>query len=205
MCLMIWQPARARFNRDDIADFWAHNPDGMGIMWVSRGRVAVRKRLPRNAEDAWDFYRRHALGRNCAIHFRMCTHGAIDTANCHPYKVTHGIWLMHNGVLEVDTRSDPARSDTWHYVRAVLRPQLQLAPSLLYSPAWQQILAAHVGPGNRLLFLAPRGPVVVNRHLGVEYKGAWLSNSYAWSGGRLHKPTLAWPARDRADYWDAYS
>jgi len=201
MCLMIWQPAETHFSYSDIEDFYFHNPDGMGVMYIEDSRVIVHKSLPRNPAEAWTFYLDQAYGRDCAIHFRMRTHGDIDMGNCHPYHVTENVYLMHNGVLHTGNEKDRTKSDTWHYIQDFLRPQIEAAPGLIYNQAWQNTIGGHIGHGNRFIIMSPDGHVIINKHHGVEYMGAWMSNAYAWSYKGIEKfNTQSWPYAVKSTY-----
>lgn len=190
MCLLINQTANAPLLPDHwLKDFYSYNSDGAGVMYVERGELKVYKTLPKDGDDFVKFYRDHAEGRDCAIHLRFKTHGAINLENTHPYEVfddSHpdgALWLMHNGVLSTGNAADTTKSDTWHYVRTYIRPLLDKNRSLLFNPAFQAMLAAHIGGRNKfsLLDQATGQIVTINRDAGVEWGGRWLSNTYAWS------------------------
>lgn len=190
MCLIITGPAQKV--RESLlttpgllADVWKSNGDGIGAMHVSDdGLLVVDKTLAKSLDQAADFIARlPESDKDLAIHFRMRTHGDVDTLNCHPYPVVEGeVHMMHNGVLQIDDSSDKTKSDTWHYIDKVVRPQIEVAPQIIAVPAWQELVAEHIGNSNRLVFLDRSGKlVIVNKHLGIEHDGMWFSNEYAWS------------------------
>lgn len=182
MCLLVNQPASTSFTDDFLSDVYSKNKDGLGIMYAEGGKVHVFKCLPANAQDFIDFYRAHADGKDCVWHARMQTHGDVDLDNCHPYKVTDDIWMAHNGVLSAGNDNDLSRSDTWHFIRNVVAPALRGDPDLLLDKDWQTFLGDVIGGSNKFGFVRSDGQVVViNRKSGVEFVGAWLSNTYAWS------------------------
>lgn len=184
MCLLIDHPETTIFTFSDIEGFYKYNQDGLGVMFIDprTGAVTVEKVLPRSAQDAYQFYLDHVAGRHCALHFRMQTHGLIDMENCHPYHIPGtDTWFMHNGVLATGNQKDVTKSDTWHYARDFLGPLLLATPDLIFTPAFQKLVGAHIGTGNRFIIMSPRGSVIINEHHGVTHKGAWLSNTYAWS------------------------
>jgi len=190
MCLLIQHTPDTRFDKADLADFYAHNKDGMGVMYLHEGAVVVHKALPKSAEEAWEFYTRHAQGRDCAVHLRQRTHGDIDLEhNCHPYEIMPGYYLMHNGVLHTGNKADPTKSDTYLFCRDYLRPQLEANPRLIKVEAWQAFLGEFIGSGNRFVLMTPEGAVSINMP-DIEYKGAQMSNTYAWSAPMsTYKPT----------------
>ena len=182
MCLLVNQPASTAFTPEFIEDVYRKNSDGFGVMYAEHGKVHVYKCLPRDAKDMVDFYQAHAEGRDCVWHARMQTHGDIDLDNCHPYRVTDDIWLAHNGILSTGNASDKTKSDTWHFIRNVLAPALTANPDLMLDMDWQKFIGSMIGTGNKFgLVRADGKTVVINESSGVNFVGAWLSNTYAWS------------------------
>lgn len=182
MCLLIQKPAAVRFHETWLEDFWIHNRDGAGVMWTDKsGAVRVEKILSPSVAEWIRFYRAHAERRACLIHLRMRTHGAVSFENVHPYEVGGGVWLMHNGVLRFGNAADPSRSDTWHFIRDRLSAPISKNPDLIHNPLFISGMGKLIGAGNRFALLGRSGkPVLINRHTGFEWGGAWFSNTYAW-------------------------
>lgn len=195
MCLLIELNKDTRFSDTFLRGVYDRNSDGIGVMWADdEYKLHYRKALPSNAEEAIQFFRTVAEGKNCCVHFRMKTHGAIDYENCHPYPVfgfdgeesEHPMLLMHNGVLTSGNSKDRTKSDTWHFVRDVLRPLLDDHPDMIHNQMFQKLLGHEIG-NNRFALMDYTGKVaIINRHQGVEYEGSWLSNTYAWDYSGLH-------------------
>lgn len=191
MCLLISQPAGTVWTPELITDFYTRNADGVGVMWAQDGYLHYEKTLPKNAQEAVEFVQTHANGKACALHFRMRTHGHTDHDNCHPYEVfgfetphEMPLLMMHNGVLHTGNAADTSKSDTHHYVRNYLRPLLDKNPELAFSPEFSDLIGKHIG-NNRFVLMNHEGQqAVINRSQGVEYNGAWLSNTYAWSAAK---------------------
>lgn len=185
MCLLVNQPLNTHFTDQFLEDVFFKNSDGLGVMFAQDNKVHVYKCLPSNADDFIDFYRKHAEGRHCVWHARMQTHGDIDMENCHPYRVTDEIWMAHNGILSSGNANDKTKSDTWHFIRNVLRPALTHNPDLMLDPGWQEFIGDLIGGSNKFGFVRNDGQIVViNRSAGVEFNGAWLSNTYAWPANK---------------------
>lgn len=182
MCLLVKQPAASKFSDEFLADVFNKNADGLGVMYADGGKLHVYKCLPATAQDFVDFYRKHAEGRDCVWHARMQTHGDIDFENCHPYQVTDDIWMAHNGILSTGNDADKSKSDTWHFIRNFLRPALTANPDLILDDQWCAFVGEIIGRSNKFGFVRADGKIVIiNTKAGVEYQGAWLSNTYAWS------------------------
>lgn len=193
MCLLIELNKTTRFSDEFLIGVYTRNSDGIGVMWAEDGSLHFRKHLPKNAKDAVAFFRDVAEGKDCAVHFRMKTHGDIDFLNCHPYPVfgfdeehEHPMLLMHNGVLSTGNASDLTKSDTWHFIKDFLRPMLSLDPNIIYDEAFNAKLGKLIG-SNRFAVMDYTGRIaIVNRNQGVMYEGSWLSNTYAWAYHQLH-------------------
>lgn len=186
MCLLVKQPAATSFTDDFLKDVYSKNSDGFGVMYAEGGKVHVFKCLPANAQEFVDFYRAHADGKDCVWHARMQTHGDIDMDNCHPYKVTDDIWMAHNGVLSSGNDADTTRSDTWHFIRNILAPSLKADPNLMLDDNWVRFVGSVIGSSNKFGFVRSDGKIaIVNEKSGVNFVGAWLSNTYAWSTAKF--------------------
>lgn len=199
MCLLIWHPKETQFDEDDLKDFYKHNSDGFGIMWAENNCLYSVKRIPVNGDEAWAIYQEFCLGKACVLHHRMKTHGFINMDNCHPYTVfgdgsAMPLSLMHNGILACGNAKDVAKSDTWHYIEDYLKPLLADHPEMIRNPIMQELIGEHIGSGNRMIFMNHIGEVIiVNEEDFVTYKGALLSNTYAWDshkGGYGYKRTM---------------
>lgn len=168
-----------------LRDIYSSNPDGIGAMYItSKGKLRTPKVLPRTVEEAFAFIRQlPGDDRNLALHFRWKTHGAIDMENCHPYPIVQGqVHFMHNGVLAHGNKDDKSKSDTWHYAKNVLTPQLSLSPDLFKVPSWIDFIETDIGRGNRFVFMDNTGEMVIaNKDTGIEHDGVWFANTYAWS------------------------
>ena len=186
MCLLVNQTASSVFSDEFLSGVYQRNKDGLGIMYADEGKLHIFKALPKKASEFVDFYRAHAEGRDCVWHARMQTHGDVDMDNCHPYMVTEDIWVAHNGILSAGNRNDQTRSDTWHFIKNVLRPALSHNPKLLDDKDFIEYMGDLIGGGNKLGFVRSDGRIVViNHELGIRYQEAWLSNTYAWDYNKL--------------------
>lgn len=203
MCLLMTIPADVTFTEKEIRDFYVRNQDGIGVMFHAEGQLQFYKLLPKNGTEAVKFFKRYE-GIERAVHWRMRTHGEINLDNCHPYVVqgfsekdggfgTHEspLLLMHNGVLFTGNHANTKFSDTWHYVRDYLRPLLAKRPDLAFDPVFVEVISKHIGSGNKFVVMGRGGKMAVfNRSSGVEHKGAWFSNTYAWSAPMVKRTSV---------------
>lgn len=185
MCLLVTQPEGVVFDDRFLEGVYLHNSDGIGVMYAEDNQLIVKRFLPKTEKDFIKFFRENIDNRKCSWHARMRTHGDINLDNCHPYQILsaedgYPLYMAHNGVLHTGNEADPTKSDTWHYIQDVLRPMLLKCPELFMVPAFQAMIAEHIG-NNRFVFCDAYGNMVTtNEDQGVQYNGAWLSNTYAW-------------------------
>lgn len=185
MCLLINHPANTNFTDEFLLDVYDGNSDGFGAVYAENGELGIIKTLG-TPDQIKKIYLEELAHRDCIIHYRMKTHGTIDLDNCHPYKVTDNVWMAHNGILSFGNPIDPKRSDTWHFIEFVLRPALLGQPELLFEMDFQDYISDMIGASNKFAFMHSDGrTVVINESSGVQFQGAWLSNTYAWSAHKF--------------------
>jgi hypothetical protein len=98
-----------------------------------------------------------------------------------------GGYTTHKGGYK-PTPTDPATvaaqtlSDTWHYIEDFIKPLVLKDPSVINTHAFQALVAAHIGVGNKFVFVTPTNLIILNRSAGINTSQRWLSNTYAWSG-----------------------
>lgn len=185
MCILIHHPVGTQLTDEHFADFYEKNPDGFGAIINVGHKVDIIKRVG-TLNEIQRLYQKHVAGREAIIHMRWRTHGEIDLHNCHPYEVVPGLWMAHNGVLSHGNTADPSKSDTWHYINDVLRPLLLKDDQLIHEPAFQKLVASHIGYSNKFGFMDHEGrTVILNKSSGVEHEGVWYSNTYAWSPSKF--------------------
>jgi len=206
MCILIHHTEKTKFSQDLLEDFYSFNPDGFGLMYGDGKKIHVTKSLG-TVEETIKLYEDLAKGRDCIIHYRMKTHGKIDMINCHPYEITENLWVAHNGILSASNPIFLDMSDTWHLIEYILKPIALRDENIFFDEDFQDYLACLIGSSNKLAFCHADGrTAVINRKSGVDYKNAWLSNTYAWSaskygmGGALGKTYYTYGT----DWWSGY-
>lgn len=181
MCLLIQQPAGCTFSKVELRDFIARNPDGYGYARADHGHIVWGKMVA-DAETIIADYYQHMAGKEGMLHFRMATHGPTDRANAHPFLVTPEIVLAHNGILNSGNPFCATESDTAHFVKYIVQPIALSNPDLLFTPEWGEMIGNLIGHSNKLTIQHADGrAVIINSESGVLHKGAWMSNTYAWS------------------------
>lgn len=185
MCLIIWRTPKQNLSDEFLEDVWFRNKDGWGIMWTDRLDVHVTRGL-----DYPSFIKAYReleadKKRHMLIHFRMNTHGLTNIKNCHPFKVTDNIYLMHNGIIDIDIpKDDKESSDTKIFVKEVLRPLFKFVVNPLdfvRSSAFKHIMNSYCAEHNsRLAIMDLDGPVFFGEWFKTT-KDVWVSNQYAYT------------------------
>lgn len=190
MCLIIKKPSGRRIPRDFLENVHRKNPDGWGCFFA-RGEQLVWDRglgfdglLQLNASLPTD--------AEVYLHLRQATYGRVTTEMAHPFAVTPGLLLMHNGSLHPLAPDDAANSDTWELAR-LLRSLLgglseAQAASLLRSEGFAK-LTAPLLDGSMVVLLDKRGAISLGRPWHTVGREEWewpvagidVSNTYAWT------------------------
>jgi hypothetical protein len=185
MCLIVHKPAGLPIDTDLLRAAISLNRDGWGLMgFAPTGRLLLERhadvdeaRIVGTVESLQD--------AELVLHLRKQTRGSSAADNAHPFRVSEGLYLMHNGTLNVRSRV-PGMSDTWHFVTDVLRPLAQRHAGLFLDSAFHTLLEVGLRPENKLALLdfGSRRIVLLNRDYGAELDGLWLSST-RWIDQRL--------------------
>lgn len=185
MCLIITAPKGNMIPLELLQDASHRNSDGWGVMWHDGEKIHVQKSPLEDAEAIYDIVKNNE--HQCVVHLRMATHGQNTEANTHPFEVIpQRLYMMHNGVVDVGGTCR-VRSDTRVMVEDFIKPAIGSKPGRLRNlrPFIQNMIG---DTSNRLVFLNDRGELTYfNKDLGLEWRGLWCSNTYAWS---LHSEGL---------------
>lgn len=208
MCLLALINVTSEFTDDELLDFVDRNRDGFGFMIPdpsATGGVRVAKYpSPKGFVKRFRDWQALAISlgqTQFAMHTRMRTSGKIDNINAHPHRVHEGVWLMHNGVLTINQSSNTNESDTIHYIRQRIAPIVAVAPELAMNSALCTLIASDIGVSNKFVICTPGGFMTLNKSAGVEFRGSWFSNTYAWS---LHSPKSTTGGHGYAGWEDRY-
>lgn len=161
-----------------LEELHQNNPDGWGALYHTTKGVKAIKKLPMTAEDTRKFIQKLPDDdRPVALHWRWKTSGLVDQANAHPHHIEGG-WLIHNGVLDIDTKSKPEMCDTYHFARAYLDGAVT---AVVHSNGLQQMIGEFIG-NNRFVIMDNNGDMcIINKHQGYEAQGLWFANTYSMS------------------------
>lgn len=196
MCLIIVQPPQTPLPDSSIRNGCQANADGSGYMFVSAGRVVIRKGFTTADSLLLSYHKDYRNYRFSyfVLHMRIGTSGRTDAENCHPFLLErHGIGFCHNGILSQYTRRDSPLSDTRHFADEVLE---RLPAGFLSNPAILQLLdGVAAGTSSKFAFLLPSNQVVIsNERAGVWVEGIWYSND-------TYKESRRWGFSDNWKHW----
>lgn len=195
MCLAIYKPAKVKPDWDALEEGFRSNAHGAGFA-VRDGQVRIYKGFFTFDEFAKAY--RPLEKHQALIHFRWATHGNRTPVNCHPFRVTDELVMIHNGVLNIDCDIDKAMSDTWHYVEHILRPMaLRDRDFFLHDDV--RFLGEAAISGSKFAFLRDDGQFGIwNQTDGLWRGGAWYSNrSFEKAPLRIGFSRSLLPAREK--------
>lgn len=216
MCLIINREEGQDISDDFFKDVAVRNKDGWGIMYVDprTGKVSVNKGMTMDA-FLGAYHKLQEKDIPCVIHFRMKTHGSVSVDNCHPFEVTRGVYLMHNGVVDVafSKKDKDVLSDTAVFAKDILRPMvlsMKDRVASLRSTWFTHFMDAQADSHNsRFVIMDLEGPLFFGNWTKTT-KGVWCSNTYAYTMDNPVKPayTPYSPSRSitprsmESGYWD---
>lgn len=195
MCLIVHQPKGHSFNEKELADILERNADGFGVMWIDDDGELTWRKFVGPREYLTSQYFHFAAGREAVCHWRMATSGPKDVDHAHPFQVTDQLAVMHNGVF--GSLGNAKASDTAIFVTKVLQPLMK--HNAITDPDIQAVIRKAI-EGSALVFMDHKGKVHKFGYTGVEYRGCWYSNTYAWSAPS-HLTRSTW---GKGNYWQGY-
>lgn len=174
MCLLIAKPAGESIPLEHLENAAKSNPHGAGIAWHDGKRVCINRAPDKKPEELAETLDK-LTGCPAIIHFRYATHGSINKANTHPFRLANGGAMAHNGVIhDLTHRKD--ESDTRAFIRQVVNPLLSHG----FDTAGEDfllIVSRAIEGGGKLAFLSPIGELsIACEELGEWDGGSWYSN-----------------------------
>lgn len=174
MCIAIYKPEGKLLSLATLKECYTSNPDGAGFMYSENKKLHIEKGFF-SFQSFYDAFKKHE-SKQTVIHFRIKTHGKIDTANCHPFAVNNAIGFVHNGVISGFGDSD--FSDTVRFNEQILRPLVNKWGNLaLFQDPIIDLIESRIGY-SKLVFLDRHGNhKIMNESKGVWDNGVWFSNT----------------------------
>lgn len=197
MCVAIYKPAGKVLTDDVLKDCHETNSDGSGFACIdSDGKLFIFKTM-----DYQEFlvkykeYTERLPDSPFIIHFRIATHGTVNTFNCHPFIINDDLVFVHNGIIrDVPACPDKLKSDTQIFNEMILQ---QLPTGWEKNDGLVFLIEKFIF-GSKLIVLNRSGDVTIfNEKVGTWHDGCWFSNMlwqpikhstyYTWGGAFENK------------------
>ena len=181
MCIAIYKPEGKVLSQDTLKECYDNNPDGAGFMYAENKKLHIEKGFF-SFDSFYKAYRVHEH-KQAVLHFRIKTHGKIDTTNCHPFAVNNAVGFVHNGII--NGFGDANHSDTIGFNNAILQPLVHKWGNLaLFQDPIINLIEGRIGY-SKLVFLDRHG----NHKIMNEGKGDW--DDGVWYSNNSYKPYVA--------------
>ena len=173
MCIAIYKPEDKVLSLATLKECYTSNPDGAGFMYAENKKLHIEKGFF-SFQSFYDAFKKHE-SKQAVIHFRIKTHGKIDTTNCHPFAVNNAIGFVHNGIIS--GFGDANHSDTIGFNQSILQPLVSKWGNLaLFQDPIIDLIEGRIGY-SKLVFLDRHGNhKIMNEHKGTWDDGVWYSN-----------------------------
>ena len=173
MCIAIYKPEGKLLSLATLKECYTSNPDGAGFMYAESKKLHIEKGFF-SFQSFYDAFKKHE-SKQAVIHFRIKTHGKIDTTNCHPFAVNNAIGFVHNGIIS--GFGDANHSDTIGFNQSILQPLVSKWGNLaLFQDPIIDLIEGRIGY-SKLVFLDRHGNhKIMNEHKGTWDDGVWYSN-----------------------------
>lgn len=194
MCIAIYKPSDKILSQETLNECYDSNPDGAGFMYAQDKKLHIEKGFF-SYDSFYNAFKQHEH-KQAVIHFRIKTHGKIDTTNCHPFAVNNAIGFVHNGII--NGFGDTDHSDTIGFNNAILQPLVHKWGNLaLFQDPIINLIEGRIGY-SKLVFLDRHG----NHKIMNEGKGVW--DDGVWYSNNSYKPYVA-PVTSQLWKDEAYS
>jgi hypothetical protein len=181
MCIAIYKPEGKIIPYATLKECYDSNPDGAGFMYAEDKKLHIEKGFF-SLQSFYEAYVKHQ-DKQAVLHFRIKTHGKIDTTNCHPFAVNNSLGFVHNGVIS--GFGDANHSDTIGFNNGVLQPLVNKWGNLaLFQDPMKDLIESRIGY-SKLIFLDRHG----NHNILNEAKGVW--DDGVWYSNTSYKPYVA--------------
>jgi len=181
MCVIIAKSAGLRWpSTKTLAQCWAANPDGAGLMLLSGGQVQIHKGFM-DLPSLKAALKKVRPAQSAVLHFRHATSGSRSAAMTHPFPISADPddlqsmnWsgdagVAHNGIFG---SGEGSLSDTAVFVRDVLTP---LRDRLTHS-AVLQLLSMAIDTSSLALLTADIDDPLLLGSSWINQRGIWYSN-----------------------------
>tara|TARA_Y100000004_G_scaffold25752_1_gene26039 strand:- start:805 stop:1521 length:717 start_codon:yes stop_codon:yes gene_type:complete len=178
MCIAINSPKGTTPTTEAMKKSFEANPHGAGFVFAHDNKLKIEKGFMSFGKFLNAYNKAHfgqLKNLNKLIHFRIKTSGKIDYDNCHPFKITDEVAVIHNGIIPNFGNGNV--SDTRQFIELVLRPIIkEHGTQVLTNQTFVQSMEDLIG-NSKLAFLDNKGnSYIINETLGHYNCDVWYSN-----------------------------
>lgn len=179
MCLAIFKPTGNDISIDNLKRGWEANDDGAGFCYIDNaGEIVIEKFM------TWEEFEQayvpavEAYG-DCSpflIHFRITSKGTTSIDNCHPFRVSDDMAIIHNGTISnIDIDKLDKRSDTRIFAEEYLP---NIGEAILDNIYLFEVTEGFLGYSKVCILHRTRGVFILNEEMGHwnDEDGCWYSN-----------------------------
>ena len=176
MCIIALKPEGVVISDTTLKTMWDGNPHGAGFMYAEHGQLVICKGLM-HFDDFLGALLDAGTSRKMVMHFRIRTSGTNGPEMTHPFLVSDGLGMVHNGIIsKVDTTFE--KSDTAVFAEMVAQEFTNPAGAVR-NKFHRDMIGAYIGSYNKLVFMDSTGETnIVNESSGTWDRdtGVWYSN-----------------------------
>jgi len=196
MCILIMRTAGQVITKKRLKACWVNNPDGGGVSWVNTDHLGRKKLITYKSMDFNKFYKKIRRAErlnpesNMIIHTRIGTSGELSTHNCHPFQVSKGLVMAHNGVISAARRDPNGKdNDTRMFIKDTVK---ELPSNFMDNTAICDMMGSYIGFSKLIFFNVDNEFMIINEDKGEWIDGVWYSNS-SYKTRTVYKTTYATP------------
>ena len=172
MCIAILKPSDKTLDKNLLQVCANNNPDGCGFAYNDGDKIIIKKFM--DFKSFWKEYDKVQDNKTMIIHFRIATHGNVELANCHPFKLNNHMVLAHNGILHGYGSKTENLSDTRDFIDKVIG---NISYKMWKNPSFIKLVESAIG-SSKFIILDNKGKYyIVNESKGEWVNGVWFSNS----------------------------
>lgn len=207
MCIIVSKPKGiAMPDKETLRTCFTNNPDGAGLMFVSKGKVNIIKGLM-DFKEFYDYVTKldkihNFKDKALVMHFRISTGGNVDAGNCHPYPISCNekdlrktyistdLGMAHNGVISMYSRKHQVLNDTQMFIKECVSV-LKDAKSDFYTDYRCMSLLEDIA-GSKLCFL--------DKNEELFYVGKFVEDNGIMYSNTTYMPWVYYPRNYGYDY-----
>ena len=172
MCIAILKPKDKILDKDLLETCSENNPDGCGFAYLNDNGIIVMHKFM-DFKSFWKEYKKVQENHTMLIHFRIATHGKVELANCHPFKLNSHMALIHNGIISGYGSRTENLSDTKDFIDKVIG---NISYKMWKNPSFRELVGKAIGGSKFAILDKDENYYIINEDSGNWNDGVWFSN-----------------------------